>query len=208
MGLWDEQVLPRLISAGRNAEVTRLRQRVCAQLAGDIVEIGFGSGLNLAHYPAQVGGVWAVEPSDVAWRLAQPRIVSRGVPVQRAGRDGQRMQLPDDRFDAALSTFTMCTIPDLDDALSEVRRVLRPGGVVHFVEHGRSDSPRIAKWQDRLQPVYGRLAAGCHIDRPIEVHLRRCGLVLEELETFALGKQSPFNHVLIGRMRKAPIGAA
>ena len=138
MGWWLEQVVPRVAHACLDvAEVRKLRPPVCEGLAGDVAEIGFGSGLNVPHYPAEVAGVWAIEPSDVAWRMARPRLAGSRIPVHRAGLDGQAVDLPDDRFDAVLSTFTLCTIPDVDVALAEVSRVLRPGGTFHFLENGR-----------------------------------------------------------------------
>src|SRR5262249_60059140 len=112
------------------------RRRVCAGLAGDVVEIGFGSGLNVPFYPAAVTRVAAVEPSDLSWRLARDRVSAAHVPVQRAGLDGQRLPFEDGSHDAALSTWTLCTIPDVAAALGEVRRVLKPGGELHFLEHG------------------------------------------------------------------------
>ena len=201
MGWWHEQVVPRLVDRNRSAAVDRLRARVCAGLSGDVVEIGFGSGLNVAHYPSAVTGVWAIEPSAVAWGLARPRIPASRVPILRAGLDGQHLDLPTARYDSALSTLTMCTIPDLDAALAQLRRVLRPGGTLHFLEHGRAPEARIARWQDRLQPRNGRLAGGCHLDRPIADLLRRSGLEIEELETFYLGRPAPFTYAFLGRAR-------
>jgi ubiquinone/menaquinone biosynthesis C-methylase UbiE len=203
MGWWREQVVPRTVDKVLGVgEVARLRARACAGLAGDIVEIGFGSGHNVAHYPAEVRSVWAVEPSDVAWRIAQPRVRAGSAEVRRAGLDGQRLDLPDARFDAALSSFTMCTIPDLDAALAELFRVLRPGGRLHFVEHGRSPDPRVARWQDRLQPLNGRLAGGCHIDRPVAEHLEGSDLEVERLETFYEKGPKPFGYCFLGTARK------
>jgi len=203
MGWWERQVVPRIVCRNRSPEVTGLRARVCAGLAGDVIEVGFGSGLNVAHYPETVRGVWAIEPSDVAWKMAQPRIATGPVPVHRAGLDGQRLSMPDCRYDSALSTFTMCTIPDLDAALTELRRVLRPGGTLHFVEHGRSPDARIARWQDRLQPINGRLAGGCHLDRPIADHIRNSGWKIEQLDRFYLVKPSPFTYAFLGTARNA-----
>lgn len=204
MGWWCEQVVPRaadkLLGVG---EIARMRARTCAGLTGDVVEIGFGSGHNVAHYPAEVRSVWAVEPSDVAWRIAQPRIRACRADVLRAGLDGQRLDLPGERFDAALSSFTMCTIPDLDSALAELTRVLRPGGELHFVEHGRSPDPSVARWQDRLQPLHGRLAGGCHIDRPVGDHLERSGLSVENLDAFYDKRPKPFGYIFLGCARKA-----
>lgn len=200
MAWWRERVLPhlvdRLLSTG---EVDELRGRVCACLTGDVLEIGFGSGLNVAHYPAGVSGVWAVEPSDLAWRLAQPRIADAVRPVTRAGLDGARLELPDDRYDAVLSTFTMCTIPDLAGALTEIRRVLRPGGAVHFLEHGLSPLAKVARWQNRLQPIHGSLAGGCHLNRPIAEEVRRSGLAVQRLETFYLKGPKVFGYIFLGQ---------
>jgi ubiquinone/menaquinone biosynthesis C-methylase UbiE len=182
-------------------QLTDLRIRACAGLSGDVIEIGFGTGLNVAHYPSAVRGVWAVEPSDVAWKLARSRIDASDIPIERAGVDGQRLPMPDATYDAALSTLTMCTIPDLDAALAEICRVLRPGGTLHFLEHGRSPEARIARWQDRLQPIVGRLFGGCQINRPVLDHLERSGLQIEAMETFVLQGMNPLIHALIGRAR-------
>ncbi len=199
MGLWSDQVVPRVVNATLDvAEVRELRSRICRDLSGDVVEVGFGSGLNIPHYPSTVAGVWAVEPSEVSWRLAQPRIAGCGASVQRAGLDGAALDLPDDRFDAALSTFTFCTIPRLDVALAEIMRVLRPGGRLYFLEHGRSPDEHVARWQDRLQPIWGRVTAGCHLTRPIADHVQRSGMQVEELETFYARGATPFSYVSLG----------
>lgn len=204
MGWWCERVVPRLIDRFLSTdEVAQLRGRVCAGLAGDVLEVGFGSGLNLPHYPDAVTGVWAVEPSDLAWQLAQPRISAGGFPVARAGLDGARLDLPDGRYDAVVSTFTMCSIPDLEAALSEIRRVLRPGGVLHFVEHGLSPQANVAKWQRRLQPLHGRLAGGCHLNRPIADLVRGSGLDLAQLETFYMKGPKFFGYMFLGQARTA-----
>ena len=129
MGIYGEQVLPQVINfaCGMKA-VEPLRRRVCEGLAGDVVEIGFGSGLNVPFYPAAVTRVAAVEPADEAWKLADKRLVATSVPVQRSGLDGQSLPFADDSYDAAVSTWTLCTIPDVAAALAELRRVLKPGG--------------------------------------------------------------------------------
>ncbi len=165
------------------AAIAEVRAEVCAGLRGDVVEIGFGSGLNVPHYPAAVTSVTAIEPSDLAWELAQPRISASTAPVRRGGLDGQRLDVADASVDTALSTFTMCTIPDLDQALRELTRVLRPGGRLHFLEHGRSDEPGVARWQRRLLPLHRRVCGGCHLDRPIDAYLTRSDLRVERIET-------------------------
>ena len=137
MGLYGEQVLPRVINAVCGLKtVEPLRSRVCEGLEGNVVEIGFGSGLNVPFYPAAVTGVSAVEPAGVGWKLAQTRVSESSVPVQRSGLDGQSLPFADESYDSALSTWTLCTIPDVAAALAEIRRVLKPGGTLHFLEHG------------------------------------------------------------------------
>ncbi len=186
MGLYGEQVLPRIINVACAAGpvVGPLRERVCAGLSGEVVEIGFGSGLNVPHYPAAVSRVAAVEPSDVGWKLAEDRVGASSVPVARAGLDGQALPFEDDSFDCALSTWTMCTIPDIDGALAELRRVLRPGGTLHFIEHGLAPDESVARWQRRLEPVQRRLFGGCHLTRPIVDLVERAGFVVRELDEF------------------------
>lgn len=185
MGLWREHVVPRIADkALDNATVRAARDRVCADLHGDVLEIGFGSGLNVPHYPAAVAGVWTVDSSAVARRLGRDRVDASPVPLHVAGLDGQRLDLPDASFDAALSTYTLCTIPDVDAALREVLRVLKPGGHLAFVEHGRAPDPQVAKWQDRLEPIQERVAGGCHLDREIAGLIERAGFTISRLETY------------------------
>lgn len=155
-----------------------------AGLSGDVVEIGFGSGLNVPHYPETVSRVAAVEPSGVAWKLAADRVSASAVPVERAGLDGQALPFENDTFDSALSTWTMCTIPDLDAALAELRRVLRQDGTLHFVEHGLAPDEPVARWQRRLEPVQMKLFGGCHLTRPIVPMIENAGFVIREVDVF------------------------
>src|SRR5688572_23102707 len=166
MGLYGDHVLPRLIDVACNMkEALPQRRRVCEGLTGEVVEIGFGSGSNVPFYPAAVTRVAAVEPADVGWKLARKRLRDTTVPVQRSGLDGASLPFADDSFDAALSTWTMCTIPDIDGALRELRRVLKPGGKLHFVEHGLAPHDKVRGWQHRLEPLQKRLFGGCHLSR-------------------------------------------
>jgi SAM-dependent methyltransferase len=185
VGFYGEQVVPRIVNKACGTKAAEpLRRRVCAGLAGDVVELGFGSGHNVAFYPAAVTRVTAVEPSDVGWRLAAERVKAATVPVRRSGLDGQSLPFPDHGFDAALSTWTLCTIPDVAAALREVRRVLRPGGTLHFLEHGLAPDERVRRWQRRLEPVQYRLAGGCHLTRPIVDLLTDAGFTVGEVDVF------------------------
>jgi SAM-dependent methyltransferase len=185
MGFYGTAVLPRLVDAtcGSRA-LDPLRRRVCAGLAGDVVEIGFGSGLNAPFYPAAVTRVAAVEPSDLAWRLASERLRAAAVPVRRAGLDGQSLPFADGSYDAAVSTCTLCSIPDVATALAELRRVLKPGGTLHFLEHGLAPDEHVRRWQRRLEPLQRRLVGGCHLTRPIAALVTAAGFTITELDVF------------------------
>lgn len=183
MAIYTDQVLPRIVNRVMDNKMSRARRReVCAGLAGDVVEIGFGSGLNVPYYPATVTGVWAVEPATLGFRLAEKRLAASPVAVHPAGLDGQELDLPDDRFDSALSTWTLCTIPDADAALREVRRVLKPGGRLHFVEHGLSPDEKVAHRQHQFEPVQKRVAGGCHLTRDIQALIAGAGFIIEQID--------------------------
>lgn len=183
MAWWSERVVPRIIDRALSTDdVMRERQRACARLGGRVLEVGFGSGLNMPAYPDAVESVAAVEPSDVAWQLSERRRERSPIPVARSGLDGQRLDAPDAAFDAVLLTFTMCTIPDVERALQETYRVLRPGGAVVFLEHGLAPDEGVARWQHRLDPVEQRLAGGCHLTRDPPALLVSAGFEVTELD--------------------------
>ena len=203
MSFWEDRILPRVIEVTCSDRMTgRWREQVCRGVAGTVLEVGFGSGTNLAHYPPAVERVDAVEPSDLAWRRAQDAVAAFARPVRRVGLDGAALVLDDDSVDAVVSSYTMCTIPDLDSALAEFRRVLRPGASLHFVEHSLSPEPKIAARQRRIQPVWGRIGGGCHLTRDIPELVRAAGFDLDSLETFyAPGPaiSRPFGWMTVGR---------
>jgi SAM-dependent methyltransferase len=183
MGFYREHVLPRLVDrACGTAGLRKWRAELSTGLSGRVVEIGFGSGLNVDHYPSTVEKVFAVEPSATAFRIAQKRIGGSPVAVELVGLDGQSIPLPDDSCDDALCTFALCTIPDADAALAEVRRVLRPGGRFHFLEHGLAPDPGVAAWQRRIEPFQCRLADGCHLTRDPVSLVRGAGFVLDDVD--------------------------
>jgi ubiquinone/menaquinone biosynthesis C-methylase UbiE len=183
--------------------VNARRAKVCQGLHGRVLEIGFGTGLNLHHYPADVTEILAVEPSESAMRLAQPREAAASAPVERIGRDGARLALPDGSVDCVLSTYTLCTIPAVDTALREIHRVLKPDGALHFLEHGRAPTESVCRWQHRLHPVHSRIAGGCHLDRPIDDLITHAGLSILELETGYGDGPRPFSYLYRGRALRA-----
>ncbi|HZA72377.1 MAG TPA: class I SAM-dependent methyltransferase [Propionibacteriaceae bacterium] len=200
MGLWTDRLLPRVVDrALRTPEVNARRARTLAGLSGRVLEIGFGSGLNLRHYPADVQQVLAVEPSDLAWQLAQPRIGKSTPPVERVGLDGARLPVPDASVDAVVSTFTLCTVPEVEAALAEIRRVLRPGSKLHFLEHGRAPEESVRRWQRRLQPLQSRVLGGCRLDRRIDDLVTAAGLEMVELTTEYGDGPKPFSYLYRGR---------
>jgi SAM-dependent methyltransferase len=187
LGFYEDRILPRLVNLTCGSpQLEPLRRRVSAGLLGDVIEIGFGSGHNVPMYPPGVTTVTAVEPSDLAWLLAADRVAASRAPIQRSGLDGQALPFPDDTFDTALSTMTLCTIPDAGAALQELRRVLRPGGTLHFVEHGLAPDESVRRWQHRLDPLQQRLFGGCHFTRRIVDLVTGAGFTLTELDVLYL----------------------
>ena len=185
MGVYGDHVLPRIIDVGCNMKQSLWqRERVCEGLAGEVVEIGFGSGSNVPFYPAAVTRVAAVEPADIGWKLAAKRLRDATVPVERSGLDGQSLPFADEAFDTALSTWTLCSIPDVDAALRELRRVLKPGGELHFVEHGLVPDEDVRRWQHRLEPLQKRLFGGCHLTRPTVELLTGAGFEITEVDRY------------------------
>lgn len=182
MGLYNDFVVPWCIelSCGMKALVPE-RQRVTAALFGDVLEVGFGSGHNLPYMPAAVTRVLAVEPSARARKIGQKRVARARCEVEYVGLEAEVLQLPDASADCALSTFTLCTIPDVERALAEISRVLKPGGRLVVLEHGRAPDTGVARWQDRLNGMQKAIAGGCNLNRDIRALLSRAGFETSEL---------------------------
>ena len=165
-------------------ETRRIRAEVCAPLAGDVLEIGFGTGLNLPHLPPTVTRLFAVDPLERGRVLAQERLDATAVPVEFLGLDGEKIPLADESVDAVLATWTLCSIPDPVAAVREIRRILRPGGTFHFVEHGRAPDERVRKWQDRFNPIQTRMACGCNLNRDIPAIITAGGMEPGDVATY------------------------
>lgn len=180
MGFYSTHIVPRFIDKALGTPAMQEgRNAVAAGLSGTVLEIGFGSGLNVSSYPPEIELVYAVEPALTARKIAVPRIAASPIPIQYAGLQGETVALDDNSCDGALCTFTLCTIPGVEQALAELRRVLKPGGRFHFLEHGLAPDAKTQVWQHRLDPLEKRLADGCHLTRdPVEL-VKAAGFELE-----------------------------
>lgn len=185
MGLYGDHVLPRMVAFGMGGRAFQdQRRQALAGVAGRVLELGFGAGHNLEHYGEGVTEVLALEPAQVNRKLAAKRVAGAPFPVEWVGLEGESIPLEDGSVDAVVSTWTLCTIPDLRRALAEVQRVLRPGAELTFLEHGLSPDPKVARWQHRLNPMQKFCFGGCHLNRAIDRELESVGFSVEELETF------------------------
>lgn len=185
--MYATYIFPRLMDwVLRGERFQSERQRLLAPAHGVVLEIGFGTGLNLPHYPCTVTALHTVDPAPLLPDRVAGRVKQAPFPVHIQYVTAERLPYGDATFDCAVSTFTLCTIPDPVLALREVQRVLKPKGRLLFLEHGRSDNPAIARWQDRLNPLEKRFACGCSLNRRIDQLVIRAGLRLEQLDRYAL----------------------
>ena len=185
MGFYRDSVFPRIMNRAMNTKETRrIRGEVCAPLAGEVVEIGFGTGLNLPYLPPAVVRLQAVDPMARGPEIAEERLAETTVPVEFIGLDGESLPLEDTSVDAVLATWTLCSIPDPVAAVREIRRVLKPGGTLHFVEHGRAPDEKVRKWQDRMNGFQQKVACGCNLNRDIPAIIEEGGLTIESVDTY------------------------
>ncbi len=200
MGVYEERILPRMVELTCGGkDMAKFRRRTVEGLSGTIVEVGFGSGLNAPVYPPEVTEVKAVEPSMLARERSARHTVDTSARVVFVGLDGARLPLEDASCDGALSTFTLCTIPDVHAALAELHRVVRPGGRFHFLEHGRAPDESVRTWQRRLEPIQKRVAGGCHLTRDAEALVSEAGFEVVDLERRYVKGPKPFAYFTLGR---------
>ena len=185
MGLYRYHIFPRLMNwvmAGE--EFRRLRMELLAQVHGEVLELGIGTGLNLPHYPKTVTQLHAVDPANPLLEIVTERTTSQSFPIRIQHVTAESLPYDDQSFDFAVSTWTLCTIPDAIKALREVGRVLKPDGMFLFLEHGRSENESVAAWQDRLNPIQHIIGCGCNLNRRIDQLIIQAGLKITTLDRF------------------------
>ena len=204
MSFYQHHVLPRLLHlAMQQKQLVPFRQRVIGAAEGRVLEVGIGSGLNLPLYGPSVRSVIGLEPSPELLRMARERAATAPVPVELLEASAETVPLDDASIDTVVTTWTLCTIPDAPRALSEMRRVLKPGGALLFVEHGRAPEPGVARWQDRLDPLWSRLAGGCHLNRKIDDLISGSGFRIDALTNARLPGPRTHSFLYEGRARPA-----
>ncbi|MFO0722786.1 MAG: class I SAM-dependent methyltransferase [Myxococcota bacterium] len=191
MGFYDRVVLPRILNAAMGMkDIGEERQKALAEVQGAVLEIGFGSGHNLPYYPAAVSKVVGVDPSGQSAKLAEARIRGVRFPVEFVELPGEEIAAPDASFDSAVSTYSLCTIPDPIAALRQLNRVLKPDGRLYFLEHGRSEDEGVRRWQDRLNGFQGFICGGCNLNREIDRLIDAAGFEIERIERY-YGRSGP-----------------
>ena len=187
MGFYADHVFPHLMDWTLGTRrFQEQREQALASAQGHVLEIGFGTGLNLPHYPQAVTSLTALDPATLLPKKVARRISRGSLPVKLVRLSAETLPFEDGRFDCAVSTWTLCTIPNPVAALREVRRVLKPSGTYVFLEHGRSDDAWVAKWQDFFNPIQRVIACGCNLNRPIDALISQGGLKIDRLDRFLL----------------------
>jgi ubiquinone/menaquinone biosynthesis C-methylase UbiE len=203
MGVYNRFVLPHVIElAMRQKTFAPFRERVVGAARGRVLEVGIGSGLNLASYRSGADEVYGVDPSIELLAKANDRLDSARVPVKLVEGSAEKLAFDDRSFDTVVMTFTLCSIPDVAVAVREMRRVLRPEGELLFVEHGQAPDPAVVRWQDRLTPVWKRIGGGCHLNRKIDDLIKAGGFRIERLSTdYLKSAPRPFAFIYEGSAR-------
>ena len=207
MGFYEKYLLPRLVhfTCGQNPSM-RQRQKVVPLAEGRVLEIGIGSGLNIPFYDTQrVEHLWGLDPSAEMWAIAQKNAAKHHLDAEYIQSNAETIPLDDNSADSVLMTYTMCTIPDIHQALDEVRRVLKPSGRLIFCEHGEAPDLNIQRWQNRFNPIWRSLAGGCNMNRPIPSLLEKSGFRSDDLQTMYLPGWKPATFNYWGTARYVPI---
>lgn len=205
MGFYARRVLPHLINAAmKNKDATRLRGAWVPQARGRVLEIGIGSGLNLPFYSSEVECVYGVEPSIELQKMAQERATISKTKVQFLSQSAEdTLGFADESIDTIVMTWTLCSIADPTMALAQMKRVLKADGRMLFIEHGRSVDAGVARWQDRLTPVWKKIGGGCHLNRKIDELLGAAGFKIRELKTSYLPGPRPMTYTYEGFASRA-----
>jgi ubiquinone/menaquinone biosynthesis C-methylase UbiE len=204
MSLYEEKILPHIIDRACSiGQVMKLRSQVVPQARGTVLEVGMGSGLNLEFYDAdKVDLVYGLEPSTGMRKKARPNLAKSKVKVEWLDLPGEQIPLADNSVDTVLLTFTLCTIPDWQAALEQMKRVLRPDGELLFLEHGQSPHQSTRTWQNRITPAWKKVAGGCHLNRPITELIQQTGFRIMELENLYVPKAPKIaGYIYKGRAR-------
>jgi ubiquinone/menaquinone biosynthesis C-methylase UbiE len=174
MGFYSQVIFPRLLDwSMAGPDMAKYRQEVLAQVQGEVLEIGFGTGLNLPYYPKQIQKITTVDVNPGVNQLAQKRIQESSITVDNRVLNGEKLPMADGTFDSVVSTWTLCSIANVDQAIQEIYRVLKPGGRFFFIEHGLSEDPGVQIWQHRLNPIQKVIGDGCHLDRDIQTLVKK-----------------------------------
>jgi len=202
MSFYDNWILPRLIDFGmRTRETRRYRSQVVPQARGVVLEIGVGSGLNLPLYSTGVEHVYALDPSEDLLKMARKKARAAGMPVEFLSHSAEEIPLDDASVDTVVMTWTLCSIPDPARALAEMRRVLRPHGSLLFAEHGLAPDDAVRRWQNRLNPLWGRFTGGCNLNRKMDELIRTAGFTITDIETEYAKGPRPMSYVYSGRAK-------
>jgi ubiquinone/menaquinone biosynthesis C-methylase UbiE len=188
MGFYSEVIVPRLVTCACGTKpILKQRQKVVPLARGAVLEVGMGAGHNLPFYDTHsITSLVGIDPCRISWRLAQPRAATLGVPLDFVEGSAESIPLPDAGFDTVLMTYSLCTIPDPEAALDEMRRVLKPGGQLVFCEHGEAPDAAVANWQKRINPTWRRLLGGCNLNRPIMALIRNARFEVHEYDQMYL----------------------